>query len=99
MQMRLMHMNELLTQENQATQSQAKKSRLQRIFDDLPLRIFSIAWLIFCFFFTTYLSSEIQARTTIGKLEHRINSLDDIIEVSLLVLIPLSIYLMEVVLL
>ena len=80
--MRLKHMNELLTQENEATKKPAKKSYLQRIMDDLPLRIFSIAWLIFCFFFTTYLSTEIQARATLSKMERQIDSLDDLVQVS-----------------
>ena len=83
MQMSQTHVNELLTKENQATQNHSKKSYLRAIFDDLPLRIFSIAWLLFCFFFTTYWSTEIQARATLSKLERQIESLDDLVQVSL----------------
>ena len=50
--------------------------------EDIPLRIFSIAWLLFCFFFLTYLSAEIQARATVEKLERRVESLQDLVDVS-----------------
>ena len=62
--------------------SHAKKNYFQLLMEDLPLRLFSIAWLIFCFFFITYLSAEIQARATVGKLRRRIHSLKDVTKVS-----------------
>ena len=59
-----------------------KTNYFQLLLEDLPLRLFSIAWLIFSFFFITYLSAEIQARATVGKLRRRIHSLKDVTKVS-----------------
>ena len=62
--------------------STSAKKYLQLLSEDLPLRLFSIAWLLFCFFFITYLAAEIQSRATVRKLRRRVQSLRDVTEVS-----------------
>ena len=86
------HVNEMSTKENEATENRSKKSYFRAIFDDLPLRIFTTAWLMFCFFFTTYLSTEIQARATLSKMERQIESLDDLVQVSFQEPLSISLY-------
>ena len=86
MQLRLKHVKEKDTQPsdsvvaNEATESSGW-SGFRVLLQDLPMRIFSVAWLLFCFFFIAYMQAEIQSRATISKLQRRINSLADVVKV------------------
>ena len=84
MQLRLKHIQQLMQKDKEEplTTNKRKRSFCRMLLLDLPLRIFGVAWLLFCFFLITYLSSEIQSRATISKLQHRIDSLDDLVKVS-----------------
>ena len=73
---------EAIKRTNEPIRENKKRKYLQRLMEDIPIRIFSIAWLLFCFFFVTYLSAEIQSKATVSRLERRIESLEDVADVS-----------------
>ena len=76
--LKLEHLNAIKGNEKFKTR---KKKRVQLLMEDIPIRIFSIAWLLFCFIFVTYLSAEIQSKATVSRLERRIQSLQDVADV------------------
>ena len=86
MQLRLKHVKEkgILTSsaESETTEDTSRWSSFRILLQDLPLRIFSVAWLLFCFFFITYMQAEIQSNSTISKLQRRVDSLDDVVKVN-----------------
>ena len=84
-QLRLKHLEALKNANNPngGNAPKIRKKHLQLVMEDVPVRVFSIAWLLFCFFFVTYLSAEIQSKATVSRLERRIGSLQDLVDVSL----------------
>ena len=81
-QLKLEHLDVIKGVKKEETRESKKKKYLQLVMEDIPIRIFSIAWLLFCFFFVTYLSAEIQSKATVSRLERRIESLEDVADVS-----------------